>query len=593
MLKTLQSQEKKNTVVTGSRYTLLDWSQENSLPFSTAGKATAARDTATGDRQSQPRNQAPQSAQCPVVQGQGIAHHSHDLLIGETGAAEASWLPQARQESAVPLILSASSRVALCILSTKSFADTNNIPGPVPLVFVGVESSLLNASAAPPDWELDKITSPEAKLHPGIRSCIIFTFSAGPLTPSGNPCKMLIHRVWTLIKYLNCQYCKIYLHNNERLFVEFLSLFLYPALTHVKCEPDPAAVRADGSSVIDFSAMKVKSAIFQLLHGPGVLINIFIEFNNTNSQCTAGLKYIGRKFAQKAKSGIAIQVTEDKGKRKGCSWAQSCGRTRFHAPAAAVHGRTGESAENLYSHPPRGHGLAAPSLSRLRPSSTSSLQQATCHCLKTETTAPTTQAVSPSPLSPFLVFTTSGHPTSANCVAGTRKGTHPHWALPDRPQKAASHGPRPCSLSCLRPSSKQATSRQLFGRAPWEEPKVLAKLLLSSPQAMAVSHPAARWGTWGTQRSSEGHGAPQSVGNTGDSPSALTSWDPRRPVHPAPCPLQGGTGQAERQGGESNHPNRSIKLSKGDTENEDRGSSEDVFCSSSPRLSLSNYDIRN
>lgn len=47
----------------------------------------------------------------------------------------------------------------------------------------------------------------------------------------------------------------------------------------------------------------------------------------------------------KAKSGIAIQVTEDKGKRKGCSWAQSCGRTRFHAPAAAVHGRTGESAE--------------------------------------------------------------------------------------------------------------------------------------------------------------------------------------------------------------------------------------------------------
>lgn len=179
--------------------------------------------------------------------------------------------------------------------------------------------------------------------------------------------------------------------------------------------------------------------------------------------------------------------------------------------------------------------MAAPSLSRLRPSSTSSLQQATCHCLKTETTAPTTQAVSPSPLSPFLVFTTSGHPTSASCVAGTRKGTHPHWALPDRPQKAASHGPRPCSLSCLRPSSKQATSRQLFGRAPWEEPKVLAKLLLSSPQAMAVSHPAARWGTWGTQRSSEGHGAPQSVGNTGDSPSALTSWDPRRPVHPAPC----------------------------------------------------------
>lgn len=129
------------------------------------------------DRQSQPRNQAPQGAQCPVVQGtgQGIAHHSHDLLIGETGAAEASWLPQARQESAVPLILSASSRVALCILSTKSFADTNNIPEPVPLVFVGVESSLLNASAAPPDWELDKITSPEAKLHPGIRSCIIFS----------------------------------------------------------------------------------------------------------------------------------------------------------------------------------------------------------------------------------------------------------------------------------------------------------------------------------------------------------------------------------------------------------------------------------
>lgn len=48
MLKTLQSQEKKNTVVTGSGYTQLDWSQENSHPFSTAGKATAARDTATG-----------------------------------------------------------------------------------------------------------------------------------------------------------------------------------------------------------------------------------------------------------------------------------------------------------------------------------------------------------------------------------------------------------------------------------------------------------------------------------------------------------------------------------------------------------------
>lgn len=128
-------------------------------------------------RQSQPRNWAPQGAQCPVVQGtgQGIAHHSRDLLSGETGAAEASWLPQARQESAVLLILSASSRVALCILSTKSFADTNNIPGPVPLVFVGVEPSLLNASAAPPDWELDKIMSPKAKLHPGIRSCIIFS----------------------------------------------------------------------------------------------------------------------------------------------------------------------------------------------------------------------------------------------------------------------------------------------------------------------------------------------------------------------------------------------------------------------------------
>lgn len=129
--------------------------------------------------------------------------------------------------------------------------------------------------------------------------------------------------MWTLIKYLNCQYCKIYLHNNERLFVEFLSLFLYPALTHVKCEPDPAAVRADGSSVIDFSAMKVKSAIFQLLHGPGVLINIFIEFNNTNSQCTAGLKYIGRKFAQKVKvcppaPSPNTQSSDCQSRNKGC-----------------------------------------------------------------------------------------------------------------------------------------------------------------------------------------------------------------------------------------------------------------------------------
>lgn len=40
---------KKNTVVTGSGSTLLDWSaQENPHRFSTAGKATAARDTATG-----------------------------------------------------------------------------------------------------------------------------------------------------------------------------------------------------------------------------------------------------------------------------------------------------------------------------------------------------------------------------------------------------------------------------------------------------------------------------------------------------------------------------------------------------------------
>lgn len=38
----------------------------------------------------------------------------------------------------------------------------------------------------------------------------------------------------------------------------------------------------------------------------------------------------------------------------------------------------------------------------------------------------------------------------------------------------------------------------------------MAKLLLSSPQATAVSHPGTHWSTWGMQRSSEGHGAPQS-----------------------------------------------------------------------------------
>lgn len=95
------------------------------------------------------------------------------VLGEETEAAEASWLPKAKQEFAVLFILFTSSRVALCVLSTRSFTDTNNIPGPLLLFLVGVEPSLTNARAAPPGWELDKAMSPNAKLHPTTGSSLI------------------------------------------------------------------------------------------------------------------------------------------------------------------------------------------------------------------------------------------------------------------------------------------------------------------------------------------------------------------------------------------------------------------------------------
>lgn len=95
------------------------------------------------------------------------------VLSEETEAAEASWLPKAKQDFAVLFILFDSSRVALCVLCTRSFTDTNNIPGPLLLFLVGVEPSLTNTRAAPPGWELDKAMSPEAELHPTTRSSLI------------------------------------------------------------------------------------------------------------------------------------------------------------------------------------------------------------------------------------------------------------------------------------------------------------------------------------------------------------------------------------------------------------------------------------
>lgn len=56
----------------------------------------------------------------------------------------------------------------------------------------------------------------------------------------------------------------------KKLITGFLSIFFYRVLINVNCEPDPAAVTADGSYDIDFSEMKVKMAIFQVFHGPGV-----------------------------------------------------------------------------------------------------------------------------------------------------------------------------------------------------------------------------------------------------------------------------------------------------------------------------------
>lgn len=80
---------------------------------------------------------------------------------------------KAKQEFTVLFILFDSSRVALCVLCTRSFTDTNNIPGPLLLFLVGVEPPLTNTRAAPPGWELDKAMSPEAELHPTTRSLLI------------------------------------------------------------------------------------------------------------------------------------------------------------------------------------------------------------------------------------------------------------------------------------------------------------------------------------------------------------------------------------------------------------------------------------
>lgn len=82
---------------------------------------------------------------CPCPSGtRGWARHHSPPLWSPLWGNMSCWstlASQGRQQSAVLLILSASSRVALCILSTKSFADTNSIPGPAPLMLVGVSRS--------------------------------------------------------------------------------------------------------------------------------------------------------------------------------------------------------------------------------------------------------------------------------------------------------------------------------------------------------------------------------------------------------------------------------------------------------------------
>ena len=56
----------------------------------------------------------------------------------------------------------------------------------------------------------------------------------------------------------------------NKLITEFLSIFFHPVLIHVNYEPDIAALRADGSFVTDFRVTKVKTAIFEVFHGPSV-----------------------------------------------------------------------------------------------------------------------------------------------------------------------------------------------------------------------------------------------------------------------------------------------------------------------------------
>lgn len=168
---------------------------------------------------------------------------------------------------------------------------------------------------------------------------------------------------------------------------------------------------------------------------------------------------------------------------------------------------------SLCSHPPRGHSLAITSQSRPRPSSTGGSQQATCWCLKAETTASTTRAASPSPHPLSLACAITGHPTSANNGAGTREGAHPRRALPDNPQQAAS-----CDSQTLQPqlpptklkAGHQQTAlwpgpmrgAQSGGRAPAELPSGDG----STPPWGLLGDTGLLRGRLG---SSEGHGAPR------------------------------------------------------------------------------------